>query len=161
MGWVEKFREKVKKMDQFREEIKEMKPIEIKEEYNPSVKIVNLTPHPVVIYMWNEQTGYLEPFEFPPSGIVARCEEKVLKKCYTLYNVTISGIPELHAFDWEEKTIGNVVNLPPPKPNTIYIVSMAVAQAVGKEREDVFCIGETVRDEKGRIIGAKSLARIV
>jgi len=40
--------------------------------------------------------------------------------------------------------------------NTYYIVSLPVAQAA--RRSDILAVGETVRDDKGQVIGAKSLA---
>jgi len=50
-------------------------------------------------------------------------------------------------------------NLPDPAVKTIYIVSSIVAQAVS-DRTDVMIPDDPVRDEAGRIIGARGLARV-
>ena len=54
---------------------------------------------------------------------------------------------------------GEVSDLPDPQPDTIYIVSALVAQAV-PDRQDVFIVDDSVRDEQGRIIGARALAHV-
>jgi len=105
-------------------------------------KIVNLTPHAINIRTDRE-------IEIPPSGIIARCEEKTEAVDNIEYQNSV--IPVI------QKRLGCVTNLPPPEEGTVYIVSMAVAQAC-PERKDVLTIGEPIRDEKGRIIGASSLA---
>jgi len=46
-----------------------------------------------------------------------------------------------------------------PRPDTIYVVSALVAQAV-PERQDVFIVDDAVRDDQGRIIGARALAHV-
>jgi len=105
-----------------------------------NVKIVNLTPHPVVI----EGVG-----EIPPTSPPARCEE-ITERIGTVPGTDIPII---------RKKFGKVVNLPEPQNDTIYIVSLPVAQAV--RRADVLAIGEPIRNEKGQVIGAKSLASFV
>jgi hypothetical protein len=110
-----------------------------------NLKIKNLSPHPIVLL----------GVEIPPSGVVARCEEKV---------------EEIDRFEWDgktipviKKTLGEVVNLPEPEEDTIFIVSLLVAEAVKKQfpdRKDIFVVGETVRDSSGKIIGAISLAKV-
>jgi len=52
---------------------------------------------------------------------------------------------------------GSVSDLPDPQTDTIYVVSALVAQAV-PDRPDVFIVDDAVRDEQGRIIGARALA---
>jgi hypothetical protein len=54
---------------------------------------------------------------------------------------------------------GEVFDLPDPQPDTIFVVSALVAQAV-PERQDVFFVDDAVRDEQGRIIGARALAHV-
>jgi len=48
--------------------------------------------------------------------------------------------------------------LPPYQENTYYIVSSIFCQAF-PGRKDLLMVGETIRDEKGFIIGAKTLCR--
>jgi len=106
-------------------------------------KIVNLTPHPLNFIM-----GDGSEVEIPPSGNVARVSEKV-------ENIgNINGIPVI------SKSFGEVTGLPEPQPDTIFVVSLLVAQAVKDSRNVVFVIGESVRDEDGHIIGARSLAKV-
>jgi hypothetical protein len=57
------------------------------------------------------------------------------------------------------KSFGKIENLPEPENGVIYIVSLPVAQAA-KKRPDVFTIGDAIRNEKGQVIGAKTLAII-
>jgi len=106
-----------------------------------NVKVVNLTPHAIVI----DGVG-----EIPPTPPPARCEEKIETVGHIFVNGT--AVPIIR------KTLGNIQNLPPPHEGTIYIVSLPVAQAVSQARKDVFAIGESVRNEKGQIVGAKSIA---
>ncbi len=104
------------------------------------MKIVNLTPHELNFVM-----GDGAEIKIPPSGMVARVEE-------TSKNVgSVNGIPII------KKTFGQIEGLPEPQENTIYVVSLLTAQAV-RDRSDVFVIGESIRNEKGQVVGAKSLA---
>lgn len=107
------------------------------------MKIINLTPH--AINFVGEDGSEL--FEIVPSGVVAR----VTTETVTIGN--INGIPV------KKTMFGEVDDLLAPMPNTVYIVSSLVAQRC-KDRDDVFIPNETVRDEKGRIIGCKSLGKI-
>lgn len=100
-------------------------------------KIINLTPHEINIV--GEQNITIQP-----SGQIARVAEKI----GTIGDV--NGIPIIH------KTFGSVEGLPEPQPETVFIVSLLVAQAT--HRTDILAIGETVRNEKGQVVGAKSFA---
>ncbi|MGC8979409.1 hypothetical protein [Caldisericum sp.] len=98
------------------------------------VKVVNLTPHAVKI------EGY---GEIPASGQVARVAEVVVSE------KLVEGLKIL------EKRFGQVLNLPEPQPGVFYFVSLAVAQIA--HRPDVVSGADYVRDEKGNIVGVKSL----
>jgi len=54
---------------------------------------------------------------------------------------------------------GAVTGLPDPQPDTIFVVSALVAQAV-PDRQDVFITDDAVRDDQGRLIGCRALAHI-
>jgi hypothetical protein len=69
--------------------------------------------------------------------------------------VTVDGI----SVPVNRTQFGVVTGLPDPQPDTIYIVSAVVAQAV-PDRPDVFIVDDAVRDEQGRIIGARALAHV-
>lgn len=106
------------------------------------MNIVNLTPHRIAICFDNGSTLPIEP-----SGQLARVSSKTVK-IGMFNNIPITTT-----------VYGDVVGLPEPKTDTIYIVSSLVAQHV-KNRDDVFIPNESVRDDKGRIIGCRSLCRI-
>lgn len=95
--------------------------------------ILNLTPHAIILLEDSMRT------EIPSTG-VARLEEELTKvnEYTTLVEYT------------------NVVGLPEPQPDTIYIVSCLVAQHC-RERDDLRFPGQMVRDDQGRIVGCKSL----
>ena len=112
------------------------------------MNIINLTPHPLNL-MPEGSDG--PTVTIPPSGIVARCATSRVQ----VGTVTVDGI----AIPVNRTQFGEVTGLPDPQPDTIYIVSAVVAQAV-PNRPDVFIVDDTVRDEQGRIIGAKALAHI-
>lgn len=101
------------------------------------MKIINLTPHAI-----NLCGKVIE------SAGLARCESVVEK------------IGEIDGIKVNRRKFGVVYGLPEPQEDTIYIVSALVAQAVAGQRDDVFIVDETVRDEQGKIIGCNALARI-
>ena len=110
------------------------------------MKIVNLTPHAI-----NFQTDEGQ-VEIPPSGIVARVEEKT--EVVGKVKIGDGHVPVIR------KSFGQVQNLPEPREGTIYIVSLIVAQALAGTRSDIYVIGESIRDKEGRVIGARSLAQL-
>ena len=108
------------------------------------VKIINLTPHKLNIVRENGS------IEIEPSGVIARC--KVLAEQVGTIEVDGISIPV------NKKVYGEVEGLPEKKQDTIYVVSSLVAQAV-QGRDDVFVPDELVRDEEGRVVGARALAK--
>ena len=110
-------------------------------------KIINLTPHSIVFF---DDAGN-KVLTVEPSGLVARCAVDRVQ----VDTVTVDGI----SVPVNQTRFGKVENLPEPQEGTIFIVSALTAQAV-PEREDVFITDDAVRDEQGRIIGCRALARI-
>jgi hypothetical protein len=108
---------------------------------NKDVKMVNLTPHEVNIILL---TGTIT---IEPSGIVPRLTEK------SEQIGEVVGIPVF------TKSFGDVQDMPNEEKGVIYIVS-ALAAGVLKHRNDVYIPNGTVRDEKGRIVGCTSLAKV-
>lgn len=106
-----------------------------------STKMINLTPH-TINFVTNGIKIVIEP-----SGEIARvtCTSKVVD--------IINEIPVT------ENEYGEVTGLPDPEEGTIYIVSSIVAQRC-KDRTDVFIPSDSIRDEKGRIVGCKALGRV-
>lgn len=112
------------------------------------MNIVNLTPHALNL-MPEGPDG--PTVTIPPSGQVARCAVDRVQ----VNTVAVDGI----AVPVNQTRFGEVSNLPDPQPDTIFVVSALVAQAV-PDRQDVFITDDAVRDEQGRIIGCKALAHI-
>lgn len=101
------------------------------------MKFINLTPHEIIL------CGRI----IPSTGL-ARCDSVVEK------------VMEIDSVCVNRRSFGEVTGLPEPERDTVYIVSRIVAEAVSGRRNDVFVVDETVRDENGKIIGCKSLARV-
>lgn len=112
------------------------------------MKIVNLTPHALNL-MPGGPAG--PTVTIPPSGQVARCAVDRVQ----VDTVTVNGI----TVPVNKTQFGTVSDLPDPQPDTIYVVSALVAQAVSY-RPDVFMVDDAVRDDQGRIIGARALAHV-
>lgn len=111
-------------------------------------KIVNLTPHPINIVGLGE---------IKPSGKPARLEETT--EIIGSLTVQVAENPNTKTavvIPLIQKKMGRITSLPDPHDDTVFVVSLPVAQAA--QRQDVFAIGESIRDEKGNIVGAKSLA---
>lgn len=113
--------------------------------------IKNLTPH-AVVFVDSEENPILT---VEPSGQVARVsahivsvDEKLVKSGESLEKIPVTTT-----------VFGSVEGLPEPEKGVIYLVSSMVAQRV-PERTDVFIPNDSVRDERGSIIGCRSLGRI-
>lgn len=106
--------------------------------------LVNLTPHDVII----RQDG--EDIVISRSDKVARVKET------EIHTETIDGVQVTDIY--YDKTL----NLPEPKENTYYIVSIVVAYANSNRQDLVFPDGlNAYRDEKGQIEAVPGLRRIV
>ena len=112
------------------------------------MKLVNLTPHALNL-MPEGPDG--PTVTIPPSGQVARCAVDRVQ----VDTVAVDGI----TVPVNQTRFGQVSDLPDPQPDTIYIVSSLVAQAV-PDRPDVLIVDDAVRDDQGRIIGARALAHV-
>jgi len=110
-----------------------------------NVKVINCTPHDVTIITTKGN------ITFPRSGIIPRLTEQQKK----INSINSNGIK----IDIMEKSFLEPEGLPEPQEGTIYIVSALVAGAV-KHRDDLVIPNDTIRDDQGRIIGCKNLARI-
>ena len=145
-------------------------------------KIRNFTPHDVTVVM---ESGSLT---FPSEG-VARCAttREVIDVVYTrepgspcgrcgnmsdsttcdyaivsdvFQNESKGQCPPLLSIKINSTSFGEVDGLPEPQEGTIFIVSALVAQALKGVRNDLVIPDDTVRDEQGRIIGCRALARV-
>ena len=107
-------------------------------------EVINLTPHPVNIL------GKELKIEIPSTGELRLSQER---ESVGTIPTNLGDIPITKV-----KFNSRGVKLPPRKEDTIYIVSSLVCQAY-PDRSDFFVPDDTVRDEKGAIVGCRSLAR--
>ncbi len=112
-----------------------------------TMRIINLTPHNITFV---DAVGNVV-LTVEPSGQIARCATSRVQ----VGTVTVDGI----SVPVNQTRFGEVSDLPNPQPDTIFVVSALVAQAV-PDRQDVFVVDDTVRDNQGRIIGCRALAHI-
>ena len=106
-------------------------------------ELVNLTKHDVIV-VTETQT-----IRIPPSGQVARVRAEQLKVG------EVSGIPIVST------EFNEIVGLPEPRKDVIYIASTLVAQAASRQgRHDVVApdTGPTaIRDDDGNIVAVRRL----
>ena len=110
------------------------------------MKIVNLTPH-ALNFLDAENRVMLT---VPSSGVARAAQRRE-----NIGTVDVDGV----TLPVTRSVFGAVDGLPAPEAGTIYVVSAITAQAV-PEREDVFIVDDSVRDENGRIIGVRGLAHV-
>lgn len=106
-------------------------------------KIINLTPH--AINFLDGNNSVLATIE--PSGTIARASQ------------TRETVGNINGIAVNQCSYGEVTGLPDPQADTIYLVSALTAQAC-RDRSDVFITDDAVRDDSGRIIGCRAIARI-
>lgn len=104
------------------------------------VKILNYTPHVITLIKGDVS------LEIPSSG-VARCQEVKEK------------IGEVNGFPVYSITYGPVSGLPEPAEDTVIVVSSLNANgAKAAGRTDCLIVTDTVRNDKGQVVGACGLA---
>ncbi|OIO46383.1 MAG: hypothetical protein AUJ25_00095 [Parcubacteria group bacterium CG1_02_37_13] len=132
------------------------------------VKIINLTPHPVIV-LRDDPTGSIvgvtgvgsvvEKGKFAlvatiaPAGPVARAAQ--LDK--PAGEVGINGYPVPLIMS----SYGEPNDLPAPKDGTLYVVSILTAQAAkaaGRITSDLLVTSDPVRDAAGKIVGCRKFA---
>lgn len=101
--------------------------------------LVNLTPHALTVFDADNN-----PITFPKCDAPVRVTVSA-EVAYTVGGIEISTV-----------VYGDVYNLPDSKPDTYYIVSTLVRQAL-PTRKDLLSPGELVRDENGNPIGCRGL----
>ncbi|HEU0089324.1 MAG TPA: hypothetical protein VFQ77_17045 [Pseudonocardiaceae bacterium] len=110
------------------------------------MRLRNLTPHPVTITTGSGSV-YLapEPDTRPQVDEVVEMREPVLVEGLSVPIVQVA--------------VGVLVGLPEPAPDTLLMVSRVVAEA-RPERTDLLVPYDLVRDEAGRVVACRCLARI-
>jgi hypothetical protein len=111
------------------------------------VNLINLTPHPLTL-IGHDGTVLLNQ---PPDGPMARCAED-------RRDVGTITLPDGATVPLRTVGFGTVTDLPAPRDGVLYVVSRATAEAAA-DRDDVVYPDEQVRDDEGRIIGCRALAR--
>lgn len=107
--------------------------------------IKNLTPHDVTIIFDDGSKRVI------PSSGIARAAQKSVDVAI------IEGIPIC------KMVFGDTVDLPDPELGVSLIVSVITAnaaKAAGRITDDLLITADPVRDDDGKIIGCKRLARI-
>lgn len=107
------------------------------------MKAINCTPHDITLVADGAS------MKLVPSGINPRVDQIRTN----VDTIIIDGV----AFPVSRSVFGSVVGLPDPVDGTVYIVSMLVAQAAAG-RTDLLAVDQTIRDDAGRIVGAKGFA---
>ena len=109
------------------------------------MKLINCTPHTINI-MDNDNNIILS---IPASGTLIRVSQTTTDAG----TITADGID----IPITDNTFGDVVGLPSQQDGVVLIVSAMVASAC-KTRTDLALVNQAVRDDKGRIIGCRSLS---
>ncbi|MCL4217714.1 MAG: hypothetical protein KJ052_12020 [Candidatus Hydrogenedentes bacterium] len=104
-------------------------------------KIINLTPHPVVVLCDGQQHS-LAPLLPTPRVAVRRVQTG------TLHGIPLSRI-----------VYGHVENLPGSAPGRYYLVSRIVAEAL-PQRKDLLFPDDLVRDAHGNVVGCRAFGHI-
>ena len=104
------------------------------------MEFINLTPHDLNLI--NEAGS---PVLVKASGMLARCRV-ITEKVGTINGVKVNV-----------SHFGSVEGLPEPEEGKIFIVSAMILTALHGERSDVLGVSEYIRDEEGKIVGAKAL----
>ena len=112
------------------------------------MNFINLTPHEIAVYAQDKVTVL---HRIPSSGLCrVTTDEQIVND--------IGGVPVV------KTQYLDVQNLPDPQPNTYYIVSIIVLQALDGSRPDVIAPNTSpngaVRDDKGAILGCTGFATI-
>lgn len=110
-------------------------------------QLINLTPHDIV-FVDGDNTPILT---VNPSGQLAR----VTVKTVPVGELDVMGVK----IPVTTSEFGDVTGLPEQTYGTSFIVSLAVVNALRKKgitRSDLFIPNESIRNEKGQVIGCKS-----
>ncbi len=110
------------------------------------MRIVNLTPHEVKIVDGGNNVVAV----FPSDGVSWVSQYDVL-------------VDEINSIPVVKTEFGEVLGLPEPAEDTVFIVSritVEVARARGLNTDDLLITSGAVRDDQGRIVGCRALARL-
>ncbi len=112
---------------------------------NEAPEIVNLTPHDIHLY---EGDAIIHTWKGlgDDAARVSTVKE-------TKFEVKVGE----HLIPVKKTEFGDMVNMPPKKPNTFYVVSLICATKLKTlGRNDILTIDGAVRDDKNRVIGFRN-----
>ena len=109
------------------------------------MKLINSTPH-AINFVGDDNQVILT---IAPSNTLVR----VYQQTTDVSSISVDGID----IPITDNVFGDVVGLPQQQDDTVIIVSAMVANAC-KTRTDLALVNQSVRDDKGRIIGCRSLS---
>ncbi len=110
------------------------------------MRVVNLTPHEVKIVDGGNNVVAV----FPSDGVARASQHDVL-------------VDEINSIPVVKTEFGEVLGLPEPTEGTVFIVSritVEAARAQGLSTDDLLVTSGAVRDDQGRIVGCRALARL-
>lgn len=121
------------------------------------MKIHNMTPHPVTLVVGGVKV------DFPSEGVIRATQvDQQVDEIETEVNLGNSSsglsVPVFTSSFGEPEGVTNFID-----PDAVYIVSSLAAQslkAAGYDMSRFLVPSGTIRDEQGRIVGCKGLARI-
>jgi len=111
------------------------------------INVINLTPHEIII---NSENGNIV---LPKSEKPARC----LSRVHVEEVIQVNGYD--NSIELTHTEYYRVINLPPPKPFTIYVVSDIIAKFLQGKRDDLYISNGLIKKD-GIIIACRSLGRI-
>jgi hypothetical protein len=109
------------------------------------IELRNLTPHEVVV---DAGSGTVR---LPPSGVVARCTTTR----DILEHVSVEDV----AVPLTRVRVVECQDLPQPEAGVMLMVSRLVAEA-RPDRADLVVPDDAIRDDQGRIVAVRALARL-
>ena len=113
--------------------------------------LVNCTSHVIRIYVRRPSGDpEFDYIDIPESGGVARVREHRRQTAAIILDSSNCDAGREYSVRICESEFGEVIGLPDPKPNTIYLVSRVVCEAL-PSRRDLYFPDESIRDT---IIGA-------
>ena len=112
-----------------------------------TVRIVNLTPHALVVF---DDDG--PRVEKAPDGPPARVEE--VRSAVAVLQTDLGELPLV-----DVAYADHFSGLPDPEPGIRYLVSRVTAAALIGRRDDLLFPVDEVRDERGAPIGCRALGR--
>mgnify|MGYP004568589415 CR=1 FL=1 len=109
------------------------------------MKLINATPHEINFIGDDNQVI----LTIAPSDVLVRVSQQTT-------DVDSISIDDIN-IPVTDNVFGDVIGLPQQQDDTVIIVSAMVSNAC-KTRTDLALVNQSVRDDKGRIIGCRSLS---